>query len=78
MPSKREENCPAVVVCSALNNARVSCWKGNLIQDRDEMMTQRCMAGIILLLAHLAGILPRVESVPQNDQKESPGGNDPE
>jgi hypothetical protein len=56
MPDKRLADCPAVPVCDVLGNTRKSCKKGGLISANDEMMVQRCIAGLILLIAPLAGV----------------------
>lgn len=69
MFTERAEDCPAANVCDALGNLRKSCIKGGNILIDDEMRVQRCMAGIILLLASVVGAklpVPRNEAPPPN------------
>jgi hypothetical protein len=70
MPDKREEDCPAAAVCDAVGNLRKSCIRGGVIFNDEEMRTQRCMAGIILLLAPMAGV-----KLPVPPRGDFPGGD---
>ena len=60
MDSARSEDCPALSVCKSLGNARISCGKGGVIEMNDEMMTQRCMASLILLIDSFSRAAVRV------------------
>ena len=59
----REGDCPAAPICESIGNLRKDCLAGAGLAAM--MKSEKCMAGVILLISRLTGMWPppMVESV---------------
>lgn len=66
---RRAKDCPASPVCEAIGNLRHGCTAGAVAFERQD--PEVCMAGILLLIARLAGMWPQqmIEAVEEHRRK---------
>lgn len=58
----RQQDCPALKICSSIGNARENCHKDGVMHPED-LATEKCLVSVIILLGSLVRSLDQGFSI---------------